>query len=257
MSHNKQLLTSEKTSWGNIEVWLDGDVRSLYIQNRTAIQSQLDMTKKEKLLLEHSRAMMSFLLFKPKPRSLLLLGIGGGSLIHFLSYWFSGLNITAVDVNPQVIRVAKTYFALSEMPKLRLENSDALAYLLNSQEKQCVILVDLHDGNQLPDFIHEKKFMRKCFEVLSPGGVLVINMLVNDDQGFIEIVTTLREYFTGVSWCMTLTNQKNILLFATKQETSMALNQLHINARECEKKFGIEFEEFVKTIIKIERKTSS
>jgi len=58
----KQMLVAEETPWGNLEVWQDGSVRSLYIQDKLAIQSQLDMVQKEKLLLPHTRAMMSFLI---------------------------------------------------------------------------------------------------------------------------------------------------------------------------------------------------
>jgi len=251
----RNLLISEATPWGGVEVYQSDSVRDLYIKDKAAIQSQLDMAQKEKLLLQYSRAMMSFLLFQPRPKSILLLGLGGGSIIHFLSHWFPKLKITAVDVNYKIIDIAKKYFSIIETPKIGIKKSDALIYLTQDRNNYFnVILVDIHDGSGMPDFIFSNDFMAQCFRTLSDRGILVINLLASNDQSFINVMTALRESFTGISLCMTLKQQKNILLFAFKSIDIVDMKKLHIEADKLENKYDIEFSQFVNNIIKVDAK---
>ncbi|MCF6323587.1 MAG: hypothetical protein L3J89_04560 [Gammaproteobacteria bacterium] len=253
MKIKKHLLISEETPWGVVDVWQEGSVRSLYIQDQTALQSQLDMARKEILLLQHCRAMMSFLLFQEQPQSILLLGLGGGSIIHFLRHWFPELKITAVDINEKIVNVGEKYFDVLETPQVSIEVADAFSYLLKSRKKNMnVILVDLHNGNCLPDFVFQYDFMDQCYQALSLDGVLVINILVSNDQGFIDIMTAVRKSFKNISIYIALENQKNILLFAFKSLRTLDIHQLYIKAVECQKIYGIEFEEFVNNLIKVD-----
>lgn len=255
MKIEKHMLISEKTPWGTLEVWQSGSVRCLYFQNNVAIQSQLDMAEKEKLLLPYSRAMMSFLLFRPEPQSVLLFGLGGGSIIHFLCHWFPGLKITAVDINERVVSIGKKYFALSTMPRVNIEIADASTYLKKSKQKNVnVILVDLHDGDCLPDFLCDHDFMAQCFHSLSSDGMLVVNLLIKNSQDFTDVLIALRQCFIDISLCMTLKNHQNILLFAFKTLGVSDMNQLRTKASEHQDKYGIEFEEFIGDIIKVDPK---
>ncbi len=255
METEYSILVSEETPWGLLEVRQSGSVRSLYIRDKKAIQSQLDIAQKEKLCLQHARAMMSFLLFQDEPQSILLFGLGGGSMIHFLCHWFPSINVTAVDINEKMVEVGGKYFSLSTTPQIKIEVADASTYLKKKKQKQIdVILVDVHDGDRLPAFLRAHDFMADCFHALSSGGVLVINLLVKDEQEFTDILTALRQYFVGVSLCMTFKNQQNILLFAFKTPAALDVSQLSTKASYCQNKYGIEFEEFVDGIIKVNAK---
>lgn len=247
----KHLLISEDSPWGNIEVWQEGTVRSLYIQNNIATQSQLDMARKEKLLPQYCRAMMSFLLFKSNPKSVLLFGLGGGSIVHFLYHWFPRLKITAVDINDKVINIAKAFFDVSETPQVSVQVADASTYINQTKQHNIdVILVDIHNGECLPAFLYNPDFIAQCFRALSAKGILVINVLVNTNEELLNLMRALRQSFSGISLCMTLDNQKNILLFAFKSPDKL----LNINANEYQRKYGIEFDQFVNKIIKVDAK---
>ncbi len=255
MKAKSQLLISEKTPWGNIEVWQKDRVRDLYIEDKSSIQSQLNLDQKEKLLLKNTRAMMSFLLFQPNPESVLLLGLGGGGIIHFLCHWFPKLKITAVDISKQMLHIAKKYFEISNTPQISLKTADAFTYLTQTNKKNLsVILVDIHDGKRTPDFLYNPYFMDQCFQALSPKGVLVINAIVNNDQDFLNIMTALRTHFTGVSLCMPLKQHQNVLLFAFKSRDELNIDQLHHQTTQLQQKYDIEFDQFVKSIVKVDAK---
>jgi len=251
----KQLLASKNSPSGNIEVWQKNTVRYLYIQDKTAVQSQVDMAQKEKLQLQHNQAMMSFLLFQNKPESVLLFGLGGGSIIHFLTHWFPQLQITAVDIDEKVVEIAKQYFEIPETPQININIADAENYLAKNKINDInVIIVDLHDGKSLPEFLYKPDYIAQCFDALSSRGILVINMLVNSDQEFLAILTALRQSFIGTSFCLQFDNQKNILLFAFKSPQIPDITQLPEKAASCQKKYNIEFEQLLKNIVIVEAK---
>jgi len=249
------LLASEETASGTLEVWEADSVRYLYLQDKLAVQSQLDLQQKETLQLSYTRAMMSFLLFQAEPKSALLLGLGGGGIAHFLSYWFPDLKITAVDNNESIVSIGEKYFSLSTIPQLNIDITDASAYLRKPKQKNIsVIFVDVHDGRCLPDFLYDAEFMAQCFQALSLDGVLVINLLINKEQEFTDILTALRTSFKGVSFCMTFKDQKNILLFAFRSPSLLDIDDLKAKASQCKKKYHIEFDVFVRGIIQVDEK---
>lgn len=251
------MLTSFNTPFGSIKVWQQGSVRDLYLDNDTVIQSQLDVTQKEKLQLQYTRAMMSFLLFRSNPESFLLLGLGGGSIIHFLSHWFPKLQMTAVDINETIVDIANEYFEIESLKNLNIHIADASTYLTKSQQKNLsVIMLDLHDGKHSVDFLYSNHFQQQCFDALSAEGVLVINLLTDSSQDFLKLMTALRQSFTGISICMSLKEQKNTLLFAFKSLDKLDMDQLHIKAKQYQEKFGIEFVEFVEQVSMIGAKDS-
>ncbi|MDH5392441.1 MAG: fused MFS/spermidine synthase [Gammaproteobacteria bacterium] len=257
MKNNKHLLISEKTPWGEIQVCQDDNFRYLYLQEQKAVQSKLDIEKKEELQLQHCRAMMSFLLFQSEPKSLLLLGLGGGNIIHFLSHWFPEINITAVDINEKMVDISKKYFAVTETSHINIEVSDAFSYMAHQKADHTdVILVDIHDGIRIPDFIENNEFMSHCYHTLSEKGVLIINVIAADDEHFLNIMRTLRKSFTGVSLCISLKDNKNILVCAVKSLSTLDMNRLHNKADKLQQKYGIEFSQFIQDSVKLDEKQS-
>src|SRR6185369_9886625 len=84
-------------------------VRFLHIGG-DAIQSAMRLSKPDRLELHYTRAMMGFLLFHPKPRKVLMIGLGGGSMARFLHKAFPRLRVTALDVSPEVVAAARRHF---------------------------------------------------------------------------------------------------------------------------------------------------
>ena len=76
-------------------------VRTLHIGSDT-VQSSMRLSKPNDLEVSYTRSMMGFLLFNPQPRSVLMIGLGGG---YFL----------AVKFNADVLETLKN-------EKARLEN---------------------------------------------------------------------------------------------------------------------------------------
>ena len=67
----------------SVEVSEQGGIRSLHLGSDT-VQSSMKLDDPYELVLSYTRAMMAFLLFRPRPEHVLMIGLGGGSLPKFV-----------------------------------------------------------------------------------------------------------------------------------------------------------------------------
>ena len=77
------------------------------------IQSEMLLSHPDALVLAYARAMMCFALFVPRPRHILMVGLGGGSLAKFCHRHFPHTRITVVEISAEVIALRRAHAALS------------------------------------------------------------------------------------------------------------------------------------------------
>lgn len=141
---------------------------------------------------------------KESLKRVLVLGVGGGAVIHQIQSFFPEAHITGVEINPVHLRVAKTFFDLN--PKnLKLVKADAIEWVSSHQaETYDLIIEDLFgeiDGE--PDRVQElnKAWIKKLDQLLSPQGVLVVNFIDRDSlvEGASRIYKT-RNYASALRY---------------------------------------------------------
>lgn len=135
--------------------------------------------------------------------SILVLGVGGGTVIHLLSHLFPEANITAVDIDPTMIDVGRRYFKLDAIPHLTLVEADARAYVVSQAKRPPrydLIVVDLFVGRDIPEFVSDISFLQDCKRLLSKRGSIVINYLRELSYGekSNEVKSKLEQLFSTV-----------------------------------------------------------
>jgi len=109
-----------------------------------------------------------------RPRAALILGLGGGTLVHLLTRRFPGIRITGVEHEPAVIRIARGAFGL-DTPALDIVEADAFVFVAEAAGPYDYVAVDLWADGAIPIAIFQKPFLRRVRELLTPGGVAAIN----------------------------------------------------------------------------------
>ncbi|MFV8334218.1 spermidine synthase [Flavobacterium sp. GSP14] len=115
---------------------------------------------------------------------ILILGVGGGSVIKTLvdEIKFKG-SITGVEIDPEIINIANTYFKLDEIKNLTIVIDDAFEFVLKTKAKYDLIIIDIFQDTTMPNFLFETFFTnRVCSLLKSLGFVLFNTMLLNDIQ---------------------------------------------------------------------------
>lgn len=110
-----------------------------------------------------------------RPRRVLLLGLGGGTVAQLLRQRFGPLPITGVDDDPEIIALAREQFALDNAVS-EVVQADAFAALCADRGRYDLILVDLFRGEELPVVAASRPFLRRLCRTLSPGGLLIWNL---------------------------------------------------------------------------------
>ena len=113
-----------------------------------------------------------------KMQHILVLGVGGGSVLKTLvnELHYRG-KITGVELDPEVITLANTYFQLHEIKQLNLIQGDAFEYVLKTAFKFDLIIVDVFQDTKMPSFLFEKFFADRLGSLLNSPGFILFNTM--------------------------------------------------------------------------------
>ena len=140
------------------------------------MQSRMDLRKPDALDLEYTRTMMAFMLFKPLPAHIGMIGLGGGSLAKFCLRHLPDTRITVVEINPHVIALRDDFQVPKNDARFNVICADGAQFVRDPPERIDVLLVDGFDTFGLPDELSSQRFYDDCFKALLPGGVMVANL---------------------------------------------------------------------------------
>ena len=111
-------------------------------------------------------------------QNILMIGCAGGTLATML--YRIGCNVTVVDINPASFKLAKKYF---QMPKeVECIVGDGWQYLLKTGNRYDAIVVDVFSSDgAVPQQFTTEDFFMIVKEVLTPCGIVTMNVMVDDD----------------------------------------------------------------------------
>lgn len=220
------------------------------------IQSAMRIDAPDDLELDYTRTMMAFLLFNPRPRDCLMVGLGGGSIPKFLFRRLTGVRTRVVELNPAVITAARALFNVpDDSARLRVELGDG-ASVVHAMQAGCDLLfVDgFDDGDQVPALVSDA-FYAAAFHALRPHGVLVLNFFGHDKR-FERYLKRVEAAFGECVICLNAREDGNIIVFALKGgPRSIAWDELRRSAERLEQKLGLPFPGYVSGLRKMNRWT--
>ena len=117
-----------------------------------------------------------------KMQHILVLGVAGGSVVKTLvdEICYRG-KITAVDIDNEIVEVAKKYFKLNEIPNLNIIIADAEQFVRKSKSIYDLIIIDVFQDDKMPDFLFSTRFINQVFSLLNFNGKILFNTMVVSD----------------------------------------------------------------------------
>jgi spermidine synthase len=222
----------------------DGKSRFLYFNVRL-MQSEMSLKAPHELMLRYTQKMMAFLLFQPRPKRIDLIGLGGGSLIKFCYYKMPGTQLTAIELNPDVIALREQFQMPDDGPRLQTLNMDGAEYLEQTAKGIDVLLVDAFDKTGFAPTLANREFFENAFEKLSGNGVLVIN-LAGEKDTYAGLIGEAMHVFDDQVIVISVPDDGNHVLYAFKERYfEPRWRWLHNYAKELRAKFGLDFPAFV------------
>lgn len=128
---------------------------------------------------------------------ILVLGMGGGSVIEVLTKQYPKAKIKAIEIDRTMITLGRKYFHLNSYKNVSIEIADAIEWVKNKKkEKYELIIVDLFIGNKVPKELETIKFLVNSKKCLSVKGTIIINRIQKKTS--IQFEKTLTSVFNSV-----------------------------------------------------------
>lgn len=196
----------KQSEFSHLRVRMEGNVRTLiFVQEdgSETVESRVNMNKPHELLSNYTRFMFSSYLVRPKQERVLIIGLGGGAMIHFLKHNDPGLKVDVVEIDPLVVHVSDQYFNIRSEDNVNIVTADAINYLSNTKQKYDVIYLDAYlaksigtDSSGVPLRLKTERFYKTLQQKLTPGGLIVFNLIARNS--FKEDVLAIRNSFLHV-----------------------------------------------------------
>ncbi|OGG31199.1 hypothetical protein A3I51_04940 [Candidatus Gottesmanbacteria bacterium RIFCSPLOWO2_02_FULL_38_8] len=144
----------------------------------------------------------------------LVLGLGGGDIIRLLHRVDSQIKVTAVDIDPVMIKIARDLFGIRNSSNLKIHNHDALYYLLLNREKFSLIVVDLFIGYKNPQKFRSPRFLNLLQKSRQKNGLILFNSHYHSDfnNEFEEFHNLCTQIFSTVEIIINYPYSKILLL---------------------------------------------
>ncbi len=172
-------------------------VMSFQLKGWDYTESVSNLLDPDDLPLRYAQVMTIATIYPEAPRKILMLGLGGGSISTYLGRFMPEAAITTVEIDPDVITAAKTYFGLRETERMRYRAGDGRVFLSRNDELYDLILLDAYRGGYVPFHLLTREFYTLVKQRLTPGGAAAFN--VHDGSKlYASTVKTLGEVFAAL-----------------------------------------------------------
>ncbi len=174
-----QLLYEKESAYGYIQVVHDGSKTELILNEGEAIHSIYDPSSFltggpwDYMLVANSFRPAQDT--EPVPRDIAILGLAGGTAARqYTAAYGPAVQITGVEIDPDIVTVAHRYFHLDE-PNVHPVVSDARYWLDTQAGHYDVIIMDAYRQPYIPFHLTTREFFSEVRDHLRPGGVAVVN----------------------------------------------------------------------------------
>jgi spermidine synthase len=176
----QRLIHSEKSLYREVFVYEDGNTRCLCFTRQCAIgrQTCIDLKQPNRLVFEYTQLMLGALYLNPEPHSILIIGLGGGTLPRTLERLLPDADIDVVEIDPAVVGVAQQYFGLRPDEHIHLTVQDGRAYVrqaLRGSKRYDLIMLDAYEHQYIPEHMLTREFLGEVRSLLQPGGIVAAN----------------------------------------------------------------------------------
>jgi spermidine synthase len=200
------LETEVKSEFSRIRVRRQGSIRTLLFvrdSGEEVVESMLNVKKPHDLLVPYQRYMFASYLFRPKQERVLLVGLGGGGMVHFLKHYDPAVRVDAVEIDPAIVKIAEGYFGVRSGGNVNIVTADGLQYLEKTDQRYDVIYLDAFlkpapdtDPTGMPLRLKTLRFYKDIQGKLKPDGLVVFNL--NPHEGIDADIKTIRSAFAQV-----------------------------------------------------------
>ena len=178
----EQLLEKVESPYNTIYIYKQAPYITLAFghKSRRYVESRRNPNDLMELPVEYTKSFTIGLAYPEKLNSFLMIGMGGGSTSWYLHKSLPNAKVTAVELDPEIVRLSRKYYGFQENGKQSenfiISELDGRMHILRKRQKHDIIFVDAYRGQFVPFHLMTKEFFTLAKKRLSKGGVMVQNI---------------------------------------------------------------------------------
>lgn len=117
----------------------------------------------------------------------LVLGVAGGSVVRTLTdeIGYRG-KITGIEIDPEVAQIAREFFHLDQIENFELLIDDAFEFTLKTKEQYDLIIIDVFEDTEMPNFLFERFFTKRIGAITKAGGFVLFNTMLLSQEAHLR-----------------------------------------------------------------------
>lgn len=216
--------------------------RYLSFNRARGSQSKVSVSNPFNLQFPYTKAAFVVPAFMEKePLRILLIGLGGGSIPRVMSKCYPDAEIDIVEIDEDVIAVAKDYFFFKPASNMNISVMDGRRFLRSTREEYDIIFLDAYDDLSIPFHLTTREFFELVKQRLKQDGIVASNIWgPNTDKFFLSEVRTYQDVFPNV-YMIDAVPSNNYILIACAQKTVMTKTILQERTTLLQEGLGFDF----------------
>lgn len=206
----------------------------------------IDRDAPYRMVVPYTRVMFASYLLRPKQNRCLIVGLGGGAMVHFLRHYDPQQSIDAVEIDPEIVAAAQKWFGVKADGQTRLITQDAFVFLKRPSAKYDAIYMDAFlkpagdtDSTGVPLRMKTAAFLRNdVITRLKPGGVVVFN--INGHSKMDEDLEIIRGVFPQ-TYRFGVPGTNNLIVIGSTSTARLGRAELERAGAAVDQKFRADF----------------
>jgi len=221
-----RLVYEKESAYGYIQVVQDGTRTELILNEGEAIHSIYDTSSlltggpwDYMLIADSFRPAQAS---EPRPADVAILGLAGGTAARqYTAAYGTGVQITGVEIDPDIVDVAHRYFHLDEA-NVHAVVADARYWVDTQAARYDVVVMDAYRQPYIPFHLTTREFFSEVRDHLRPGGVAVVNAgrTASDYRLVDAIASTMAAVYSTV-FLVDVPAFNNTLIYGTTEPVTL------------------------------------
>lgn len=210
-SRGKTIYT-HRDHFGLIEVIDTPTTRSLYFGSLVE-QSRFYFNAPCSLAFEYQQAQYQYILdHSAGIQSVLMLGLGGGTLASQLNLTFPNWQLDIIEIREALPHIAQHYFYLPIRSNINIITADALIKTAELTGQYDLIIIDLYNHETMPSELSEPDFLNHLARLCRPKQPILFNLWKAMPETNLSII----QYWQAAGYQTTRIQSSQNLLLAVK-----------------------------------------
>ena len=162
------------------------------------------------------------------PRSILMLGLAGGTAFRVLRHLLPDCKLTAIDIDPEIVQLAREHMDLDALD-IEVIATDAYPWLENNRRRFDVVFDDIYLAGKTDVFrprAWNPELLDHLRQAVAPGGILAVNLVTGAGHRTMQSLTRkiLRDAFPQVRSLRTPEGMNEVLVAGDTVATGRQLD---------------------------------